>query len=121
MKIGVIAVTAAIFPLALSALVVLAQAQTELQNVSCAQEGSLRSINADTPTQVTFVNRGAVAIRTYWLNYQGRRVFYRDLAAGASYTQQTYLTHPWVITNNSSGECAALFLPASSPATAVIR
>ncbi|NEO66700.1 MAG: hypothetical protein F6J94_18440 [Moorea sp. SIO1F2] len=39
-------------------------------------------------------------IKTYWLNYQGNRTYYYQLKPGQGYTQQTYVTHPWVITDN---------------------
>jgi hypothetical protein len=92
-----------------------------LQDVGCAGEDGFQSKEGPQSTQITFINRSDRPVRTYWLNYQGKRVFYSEIAPGRSYVQQTYVTHPWVITNDRSGNCIALFLPASFPATAVIR
>ena len=107
--------------LAIMVPVVEAHAQNELTDVGCAQEDRLRSTDGSISTQVTFINRSALTIRTYWLNYQGKRVFYSDIAPGRSHVQQTYVTHPWVITNNPSGNCVAIYQPARTPATVVIR
>lgn len=104
-----------------SILAVAAYAQSDLTNLGCAQEDHLRSMNGAVSTQVTFVNHSGVPIRTYWLNYEGKRVFYREIAPGASYVQQTYVTHPWVITNDRSGHCIAIYQPQSFPSAAVVQ
>ena len=98
-----------------------AHAQGELKDVGCADEISLRSTDFSQSTEVTFVNDSRRSIRTYWLNYQGKRVFYAEIGPGGNYVQQTYVTHPWVITNDRSGDCVGLYLPAPLPATVVIR
>lgn len=45
----------------------------------------------------------------FWLNFQGKRVSYGDVAAGATKDQGTYLTHPWVVADRA-GQCLLLFL-----------
>ena len=101
---------------------VAAHADNELPQLGCGgEDAGLRSLNADTPTYVTFRNDTGRTVRTYWLNYKGRRVFYAEVPPGKSYVQQTYVTHPWVITNNPSGDCVAVFMPAPSSASAHIR
>jgi hypothetical protein len=104
----------------MSMIAATADAQNTLPNVGCGLEGQVKSLNAAGPTQVTFVNRESVPIRTYWLNYDGRRVFYREVPPGQSYVQQTYVTHPWVITDNPQGRCVALYQPQPFAADAVI-
>lgn len=98
--------------------------ETSLPDVGCGLEDNLRSQNAAKATSITFVNRSGKNVRTYWINYQGKRVFYSELAPGRRYTQQTYVTHPWVITaggGQMSGQCLSLFQPAEEPATAIIQ
>jgi Tol biopolymer transport system component len=56
-----------------------------------------RSTSGDTPTSITFNNVSGRTVDVYWLDYEGNRVYYNTLAPGQGYTQQTYLTHPWVI------------------------
>lgn len=40
----------------------------------------------------------------YWIDYQGKRVFYAKVPPGGRVKQQTYRTHPWIIAN-SKGKC----------------
>ena len=46
----------------------------------------------------------------YWLNYQGRRIYYSSIAPGREVEQSTFATHPWLITNRH-GECVEIFVP----------
>jgi len=98
-----------------------AYAQERLPDAGCAAEDNFRSSEGASPTAITFINRSARAIRTYWLNYQGKRVYYAEIQPGKSLTQQTYFSHPWVITGSASGECIAIFLPAQKPGVATIE
>ena len=98
-----------------------AAAQAKLSNIGCGREDALRSVDGTRPTNVTFINQSGRRVRTYWLNYAGKRVFYRELGPGDSYTQQTYVTHPWVITSDGSGDCTALYQPLAAPAIAIIQ
>jgi hypothetical protein len=76
----------------------------------CNGEGKLRSLNSGVATSVTFQNDTAGPVRIYWLDFAGERVFYNELASGASYRQQTYVTHPWVAVS-ASGRCRGPFKP----------
>ena len=50
---------------------------THAERTSCAGEGkTLRSRDAARPTQVEFINHGKEIKTIYWLNYEGRRVYY---------------------------------------------
>ena len=80
----------------------------ELQSLDCSAQSTLKSINGDTPTSIDFVNQTADQVLVYWLDYSGKRVLYNTLPSGSHYVQQTYLTHPWVVTN-SVGTCLAIF------------
>jgi uncharacterized caspase-like protein len=86
---------------------------------ACSQEHSLRSLEGTTSTAITFVNSSANTIRTYWIDYQGKRKFYASVAPGSSYVQQTYVTHPWVVTNNQE-VCLGVYMPEPSPSRVVV-
>ena len=62
------------------------------------------SIAGQVKTNIEFVNKTAGTVKVYWLDYSGKRVYYYTLAPGASYSQRTYATHPWVILN-TAGAC----------------
>ena len=87
--------------------------ETLAERRECAQESSLRSKDGRTPTAINFVNLASQPIRIYWLDYDGRRKLYHTLEPTQGYTQNTYLTHPWV-TTTTSGECLGIYLPADS-------
>lgn len=85
----------------------------------CRQEHSVRSLEGTISTAITFVNNYGSTIRTYWIDYQGARKFYAEVLPGSSYVQQTYVTHPWVVTS-SQEDCLGVYLPSSSPRRIVI-
>lgn len=83
-----------------------------LQPLSCKAESKLRSLNGDQSTTIRLINRGSHTYKVYWLDYQGHRKHYRDLAPGERYDQQTYVTHPWVITEAGPEQrCRGIFQP----------
>ena len=74
-----------------------------------AGESDLAS-GAGASTAILFNNVTDETVRVYWINELGNRVLYATLAPGASYVQQTFLTHPWVITNLAN-EGLAIYFP----------
>lgn len=58
---------------------------------------TLRSTKSDRSTMVKFLNRSQKNVATLWLNYEGEPVKYSTLSPGQSVTQQTYVTHPWIV------------------------
>ena len=51
------------------------------------------------------------AYKISWRVISRVRVFYNNtLAAGQSYVQQTYITHPWIVTD-AAGACLGIWLP----------
>jgi hypothetical protein len=85
-----------------------------------SRESGLRSVESERDTAIEFVNARAETVIVYWLDFAGRRVRYAILGAGASYRQQTYVTHPWVVTDVRQ-TALVVFLPAAEPARATIR
>ncbi|MCZ8183378.1 MAG: hypothetical protein O9322_10455 [Beijerinckiaceae bacterium] len=65
---------------------------------------------SETATTMAFVNRSVKPVSVYWLDFGGARVRYQVLESGASYTQQTYLTHPWIMVD-AEGRCRGPFMP----------
>ncbi|WFE63522.1 hypothetical protein [Micromonospora sp. WMMD714] len=92
----------------------------ELTPLPASQERSLRSSANGPSTYVEFVNARRSRVVVYWLDYQGQRRQYRVLDAGRSYRQQTYVGHPWVVTDER-GRGLACFLPARTTMKAVAR
>lgn len=83
---------------------------------SCAVEETARSIRGDTATQMYFANNSGETIKVFWLDYKGKRKHYKTLRPGEHYTQGTYLTHPWVLTN-AVEVCLGVYFPTTEMRT----
>lgn len=64
----------------------------------------LRSQNSDTPQTATFVNQSDGFRAVMWLDFEGQPVSYAGLNQGESTTIDSFLTHPWMITDGP-GNC----------------
>lgn len=65
-----------------------------------AEKAGARSGRDLGETSIVFTNCSGRTVKVYWLDYDGDRVHYYTLEPDASYTQPTYLKHPWVITDS---------------------
>lgn len=84
-------------------------ASPPLADPSCQLESQLKSTDGKTPFNLTFANNTNETLQTLWLDYNGKRVFYRDIPPGTSYVQRTFITHPWVVADKS-GRCLRLYV-----------
>jgi hypothetical protein len=78
------------------------------------QEGVVRSLPSRIVTAVEFVNTASHTRRVYWLDFEGRRQLYGELRPSETLSIQTFLTHPWLITDASDGPIA-LYFPDAQP------
>jgi hypothetical protein len=81
---------------------------------SCSAEGTVKSLNSNTPVLMTFRNQTNQVFRMFWLDVNGARVYYPpDVQPGTDWTiQQTYLTHPWLVLG-VDGHCYGIWLPSA--------
>jgi von Hippel-Lindau disease tumor supressor len=88
------------------------------QKKHVAEERGIKSIKGgeDIKTSVNFVNKGQQIVKVYWLDYKGKRVLYKELSFGENIQIQTFLTHPWIITD-SNDNAKDIFFPDSQPRT----
>ncbi|WP_088241325.1 hypothetical protein [Calothrix rhizosoleniae] len=86
----------------------------------CPAESESRSISGKVATNVTFANKSSKKVKVYWLDYSGKRTFYKTLKSGTSYKQQTYVTHPWVVTDTSEN-CLGVYYPDGQARTVEIK
>lgn len=87
--------------------------------VDCELEDGLRSVESAQASLVDFTNRSTEPVQVFWLDYGGERVLYADLMVDATYTQASFLTHPWVVTDQA-GTCLAIVLPSELPTLHVV-
>jgi hypothetical protein len=76
-------------------LLVAATSGASAQN--CRDQDRLRSPSGTgRATELTFVNAGQESRRIFWIDQSGKRKFYKELGPHASYTQPTFVGHPWI-------------------------
>ena len=90
------------------------------QIVSCDLQFNLRSIDSGIPVNIKFINTTQNFHHIDWIDYEGGFVPYNALNGGESYTQQTFVGHPWLITNGP-GDCQAIFIPQAGDTQYVIQ
>jgi hypothetical protein len=64
-----------------------------------AEDNTIQSTSGIIETSIKFINKSGQPIKVYWLDYEGKRKLYAKVKAEDSYIQQTYVTHPWLITD----------------------
>ncbi len=80
------------------------------RNNTCRQLGGRISRNSNVRAQVTFINRSGSYRSVVWVDFQGGRKQYASLNPGQSYTINTFVTHPWVLTDGP-GNCIEMYMP----------
>jgi hypothetical protein len=97
----------------------------KLNSAGHCNEQQMKSITGSISTFIRFDNYLTEDVILYWLNYDGVRVYYTVLGSGLSHVQQTYVTHPWVVTKkdvySGMGRCLVIFEPTSDPGIAAIK
>jgi von Hippel-Lindau disease tumor supressor len=99
-----------LLPFTMSSDVFAANAQSQ----KCEAESVSISRTGKVTTEITFINQRSVPVKTYWLDYWGKRKFYAQIQPGDKVIQQTYVTHPWVITDVSNN-CLGVYYPDGQP------
>ncbi|QLQ38939.1 hypothetical protein [Micromonospora robiginosa] len=92
----------------------------ELTPLPASRESTLRSRSGGPETFVDFVNARSAPVVVHWLDYGGQRQRYAVLQPGQAYRQQTFLGHPWVVTDERD-QALVCFEPAPQTLRAVIR
>ncbi|MEZ5535325.1 MAG: hypothetical protein R3F02_06835 [Thiolinea sp.] len=75
----------------------------------------LRSQHAETATSIRFVNQSPLKVGVYWLDYQGNEVRYAVLDSRESFTQQTFMSHPWIVRDMNSNEAVGFTVGIREP------
>lgn len=87
---------------------------------ACATEASFRSSSGDTKASLLIINNTGETLQSIWLDYDGKRVFYNQIAPYTSYVQPTWLTHPWIIAN-LAGSCYRFLVMTSLEQTVTVN
>lgn len=92
----------------------------ELERQPLDQVGSSSSGRGTTTVQLTFTNRRSSSVQVDWIDANGRTVDYKVLEPGESYEQQTYSTHPWLVTD-SDGTPLVLVVAGENSGTVTVE
>ncbi|MBV9123144.1 MAG: hypothetical protein JO112_07295 [Planctomycetes bacterium] len=79
-----------------------------------AEEKGIKSVSGDVEAAIEFVNKSGKTVKVYWLDYDGDRQLYQTLKDGESYGAKTFLTHPWVITDEND-DAWYVYFPDAQP------
>ena len=85
-----------------------------------AEEQGTKSTSENVETTMSFANKSKQTIKVYWLDEEGKRVHYKTLEDGESYDQMTYLTHPWLITDENDNAWYVYFPDAQPRAVTIV-
>jgi len=75
----------------------------------CLKLGDVKSTSGPAGT-IAFNNNSSQNLKIFWLGYDGQQMFYRTLGPGQRHIQNTFQTHPWLVTTQE-GKCAGVYLP----------
>lgn len=78
------------------------------------EEKNLKSVHSDVEALITFHNVSGRPVKVYWLDFAGNRVLYLTLQDGDKVGQATYLTHPWVVTDENDDALALYYADGQS-------
>lgn len=91
-----------------------------LKTLDCDSLASLKSGNGSDKTVITFDNQRPTPVNVYWIDTYGKEQSYGQVMAHASYSQETYVGHPWVA-RDERGSCLGVFLAAWRDSIAEIK
>ncbi|MDP6526477.1 MAG: hypothetical protein QGH15_19870 [Kiritimatiellia bacterium] len=69
----------------------------QLACIDPGKEKELKSPEDDVEATLTIENKTQSPIKLQWLDYDGARVHYQNIAAGREAVQLTYVGHYWII------------------------
>lgn len=97
-------------------------ANTVLKPQSCQAEGNLRSLSSQISTNIQFINRKPFRVKIYWIDFTGKRQHYFDLEPNEVRDQQTFVSHPWIVTEAGANQpCINIFFPNEKPGMVIIN
>ncbi len=79
-----------------------------VEELRCSDIGNISSTEGKSKYQIEFVNSLDQTVNMFWINYEGEEELKQTMLPGDSWGVDTYVTHPWVVRNNS-GKCIAFY------------
>ena len=98
------------FRVACASILALVAISTAAVAESCDLFGKIKSLNSKKPVTITFVNRTDQSRIVMWLDFEGAPKEYARLQPGEKTTIKTFVTHPWMFTDEP-GNCHEIYQP----------
>ncbi|BFZ15982.1 hypothetical protein BsWGS_19021 [Bradybaena similaris] len=77
--------------------------QINTEEMPSSYAGDFKSVHADWPAYLTFINRTNIPVDIAWLDYRGQILrYHKEVGPGISRHQNTFVTHPWVAWSSHS-------------------
>jgi hypothetical protein len=97
------------------------QSELKLKPQSCSAEDTERSHSSQISTNIRFINKKTFRVKVYWIDFTGKRQHYFDLEPDEIRDQQTFVTHPWLVTEAGDNQpCINIFFPNEKPGIVII-
>jgi VHL beta domain len=90
----------------------LASSGAEAKRLDCNAVRSMKSKQSNTSITIKFINQTSESRTAMWVDFKGNPVQYFTLEPGKSFSQQTFLTHPWFFTDGP-GNCIEAMIPSA--------
>ncbi len=81
--------------------------------IDCDNLDGLVSNSGGEKFVLEFVNTRNSTLNIYWINYEGIEELKGLVSSGKTWSQNTYISHPWVV-RDSSGLCISAYQSTSS-------
>ena len=91
----------------------------EVRRIDPAGEKGLASPEDDNEVVLAIKNSRNTTISLYWIDYDGGRVHYNDLEAGAEFEQITFAGHYWIVID-SDGRALGIYQTPARDATITV-
>ncbi|KAK6538136.1 hypothetical protein TWF694_011018 [Orbilia ellipsospora] len=92
-----------------------------LQAVHPDNEPATKTVASTKAVKVYFINNRTAPVHIYWLDTNGKRVSYGTVAGnGGTKEQGTYLTNPWIVTDEGTGKALAIYHPGPRDGRAIL-
>jgi hypothetical protein len=77
-----------------------------------AEEKGIKSLESTIPAALKLVNRSKQTVKIYWIDYKGKRKLHATLQPGETFDSDTFVTHPWLVTDTKDNAWAIYFADA---------
>lgn len=84
------------------------------------EQGFVKSRLGEMPVDIVFDNQSSDRLTLYWIDYEGKRQKYATIKPRTTFTQSTFITHPWALARGTN-DCYGLFWPDGQTRTIVIE